>query len=63
VEFNIGARGSLDAKENSISVQVQSTIKVKKDSTEQAAVMLVIPKTAQKGTYEGYINKSNWIRF
>ncbi|MBO9128800.1 S8 family serine peptidase [Bacillus sp. 165] len=56
VEYNVGARGSLDAKKNGVTVQVPNTLKVKKNSTEQLSALLVIPKTAQKGMYEGYIN-------
>ncbi|MBO9128922.1 S8 family serine peptidase [Bacillus sp. 165] len=56
VEYNVGARGSLDAKKNGVTVQVPNTLKVKKNSTEQLTAFLVIPKTAQKGIYEGYIN-------
>ncbi|MBO9128802.1 S8 family serine peptidase [Bacillus sp. 165] len=56
VEYNVGARGSLDAKKNGVMVQVPNTLKVKKNSTEQLSAFLVIPKTAQKGIYEGYIN-------
>ncbi|NLP50219.1 S8 family serine peptidase [Bacillus sp. RO1] len=57
VEYNVGAAasGSLDAGENGVKLSVPSSIKVKKNEEERINAILTIPKTAQKGTYEGYI--------
>lgn len=57
VEYNVGAAasGSLDAVENGVKLNVPSSIKVKKNEEERFNATLTIPKTAQKGTYEGYI--------
>ncbi|WP_417898228.1 S8 family serine peptidase [Bacillus haimaensis] len=57
VEFNVGAAasGSLDAGENGVKLNVPSSITVKKNKEERINATLTIPKTAQKGTYEGYI--------
>ncbi|WHY79535.1 S8 family serine peptidase [Neobacillus sp. WH10] len=59
VEYNVGARGSLDAKENGVSLVVPELIKIKKNSQETIPAKLFIPKTAKKGTYEGYIHVVN----
>ncbi|WP_176545164.1 S8 family serine peptidase [Bacillus sp. AFS041924] len=56
VEYNVSAKGSLDAEKNGVTVKVPSTITVKKNSTKQLSATLAIPKTAEKGIYEGYIN-------
>ncbi len=55
VEFNVGVKGSLDAKENGVSLVVPEDVKVKKESQETIPASLVIPTTAKKGTYEGFI--------
>ncbi|MGM0753765.1 MAG: S8 family serine peptidase [Bacillota bacterium] len=57
VEYNVGAKasGSLDAEKNGVRLNVPSSMKVKKNKEEQFNAILTIPKTAQKGTYEGYI--------
>jgi subtilisin family serine protease len=55
VEFNVGVKGSLDAKENGVSLVLPEDVKVKKDSQETIPASLLIPTTAKKGTYEGYI--------
>ncbi|PGL67417.1 hypothetical protein CN925_19585 [Bacillus sp. AFS055030] len=55
VEYNVGAKGSLDTNKNSVTVKVPNTITVKKNSTKQISATLAIPKTAEKGIYEGYI--------
>ncbi|KON89954.1 hypothetical protein AF332_26095 [Sporosarcina globispora] len=59
VEYNAGVRGSLDAKENGVSVVVPESVKIKKNSQETIPAKLFIPKTARKGTYEGYIHVVN----
>ncbi|PEC47837.1 hypothetical protein COJ46_23670 [Bacillus sp. AFS077874] len=59
VEYNIGTRGSLDAKANGVSVTVPKDLKMKKNSQEMIPATLTIPTTASKGTYEGYIHVVN----
>ena len=56
VEYNVGVRGSMDAKENGVSLVLPEDVKIKKNSQESIPVELSIPPTAKKGTYEGYIN-------
>ncbi|PEJ57108.1 hypothetical protein CN692_14555 [Bacillus sp. AFS002410] len=56
VEYNVGLKGSLDANKNGVSVNVPESITVKPNSTKQLSATLDIPKTAEKGIYEGYIN-------
>jgi subtilisin family serine protease len=57
VEYNVGAEasGSLDAEKNGVRLNVPGSIKVKKKKEERFNAVLTIPKSAQKGTYEGYI--------
>ncbi|NQD66613.1 S8 family serine peptidase [Bacillus haikouensis] len=61
VEYNVGASasGSLDAKKNGVKLNVPKSIKVKKNKEERFNAFLTIPKTAKKGTYEGYIRFEN----
>ncbi|MCP3738262.1 Fn3-like domain-containing protein [Rossellomorea sp. BNER] len=61
VEYNVGASasGSLDAKKNGVKLNVPKSIKVKKNKEERFNALLTIPKTAKKGTYEGYIHFEN----
>ncbi|MBM7587949.1 subtilisin family serine protease [Bacillus pakistanensis] len=61
VEYNVGASasGSLDAKKNGVKLNVPKSIKVKKNKEERFNAFLTIPKTAKKGTYEGYIYFEN----
>lgn len=56
VEYNVGVRGSMDAKENGVSLLLPEDVKINKNSQESIPVALSIPPTAKKGTYEGYIN-------
>ncbi|QKE73957.1 S8 family serine peptidase [Arthrobacter citreus] len=56
VEYNVGVKGSLDAKKNGVTLQVPNTLTVKANSTKQLSAILDIPKVAEKGIYEGYIN-------
>ncbi|TYS59008.1 S8 family serine peptidase [Sutcliffiella horikoshii] len=57
VEYNVGAEasGSLDAVENGVRLNVPRSIKVKKNKEGRFNAFLTIPKSSQKGTYEGYI--------
>ncbi|MBX9975074.1 S8 family serine peptidase [Cytobacillus firmus] len=61
VEYNVGAlaSGSLDATENGVKLTVPESISVKKNKEERFNAFLTIPKTAKKGTYEGYIYFEN----
>ncbi|QKE75532.1 S8 family serine peptidase [Arthrobacter citreus] len=60
VEYNIGAQGSLDAQKNGVNLIVsENSLKLKSDSQKEISVLLSIPKTAEKGTYEGYIHIEN----
>lgn len=61
VEYNVGAAasGSLDAKKNGVTLSVPKSVNVKKNKVERFNAFLTIPKTAKKGTYEGYINFEN----
>ncbi|WP_282435722.1 S8 family serine peptidase [Peribacillus muralis] len=61
VEYNVGAKASssLDAEKNGVKVNVPDSIKVKKKKEERFNAFLTIPKSAQKGTYEGYISFEN----
>ncbi|MGG0175588.1 S8 family serine peptidase [Gottfriedia acidiceleris] len=56
VTYNVGTKGSLDAKKNGVTIKVPETINVMQNSTKQLSATLDIPKTAEKGIYEGYIN-------
>jgi len=62
VEYNVGAlaSGSLDANKNGVKLNVPESITVKKkNKNERFNAFLTIPKTAEKGTYEGYIHFEN----
>ncbi|MFB7138711.1 S8 family serine peptidase [Gottfriedia sp. NPDC056225] len=62
VQFQTGVRGSMDAKQNDVHLITDSEIKVKGNSQKQTKVSIFVPKTAENGTYEGYIvytNKAN----
>lgn len=62
VQFQTGVRGSKDAKQNDVHVITDSEIKVKGNNQKQSKVSIFVPKTAENGTYEGYVvytNKAN----
>ncbi|PGS49639.1 S8 family serine peptidase [Bacillus sp. AFS041924] len=62
VKFQTGVRGSKNAEQNNVHVITDSEIKVKRDNQKQSKVSIFIPKTAENGTYEGYVvytNKAN----
>ncbi|QKE73959.1 S8 family serine peptidase [Arthrobacter citreus] len=62
VQFQTGVRDSKDAKQNDVHVITDSEIKVKGNSQKQTKMSIFVPKTAENGTYEGYIvytNKAN----
>ncbi|MFF2876394.1 S8 family serine peptidase [Gottfriedia sp. NPDC057991] len=60
--FQSNLRGSKDAVANGVTINTVSSITLKGISQKKANVTLNIPKTAEKGIYEGYIvytNKDN----
>ncbi|PEL06030.1 S8 family serine peptidase [Bacillus sp. AFS017336] len=62
VKFQTGVRGSKNAEQNNVHVITNSEIKVKGNNQKQSKVSIFIPKTAENGTYEGYVvytNKAN----
>ncbi|MGG0175947.1 S8 family serine peptidase [Gottfriedia acidiceleris] len=59
VKFNINLRGSKDAAANGVTVKTDSSITLKGISQKKTNVTLTIPKSAEKGIYEGYINYTN----
>ncbi|MGG0175948.1 S8 family serine peptidase [Gottfriedia acidiceleris] len=62
VKFNTNLRGSKDAAANGVTLQTDSTITLKGIAQKKTNVTLTIPKTADKGLYEGYViytNKDN----
>ncbi|WP_179886949.1 S8 family serine peptidase [Bacillus sp. AFS088145] len=62
VNFQSNLRGSKDAQANDVTVQTDSTVTLKGISQKKTTITLNIPKTAEKGIYEGYVvytNKDN----
>ncbi|KQL38733.1 hypothetical protein AN960_12185 [Bacillus sp. FJAT-25509] len=59
VKFQTGLRGSLDAAKNNITLTGPSSVKLNGISQKSIKFNLNIPKTADKGTYEGYITFTN----
>ena len=59
IAFQTGTRDSLDGKENGVEVKAGSTVKVKGNSQKKTNVSITVPKTAEKGTYEGYVVYTN----
>ena len=59
VKFQTGARGSLDAAKNNVTLTGPSSVKLNGISQKNINFNLNIPKTAEKGTYEGYITFTN----
>ena len=59
VTYQTDARGSKDAQKNGVTVDMVKTIKVPGNSEVTKKVTLTIPKTADKGIYEGYIVYTN----
>ncbi|MGG0175854.1 S8 family serine peptidase [Gottfriedia acidiceleris] len=62
VNFQSNLRGSKDAQANGVTVQTDSTVTLKGISQKKTNITLNIPKTAEKGIYEGYVvytNKDN----
>lgn len=59
VKFQTGLRGSLDAAKNNVTLNGPNSVKLNGDSSKNIKFNLNIPKTAEKGTYEGYIVFTN----
>ncbi|UPM56540.1 Fn3-like domain-containing protein [Gottfriedia acidiceleris] len=59
VNFQTGLRGSKDAAKNNITLTGPTSVKLDGNSQENIKFNLNIPKTAEKGTYEGYITFTN----
>ncbi|PGS48637.1 S8 family serine peptidase [Bacillus sp. AFS041924] len=62
VNFQSNLRGSKDAQANGVTVQTPSSVTLKGISQKKTTITLNIPKTAEKGIYEGYVvytNKDN----
>ncbi len=59
VKFQTGLRGSLDAAKNNVTLDGPTSVKLNGISSKNIKFNLNIPKTAEKGTYEGYIVFTN----
>ncbi|USK34980.1 S8 family serine peptidase [Bacillus sp. F19] len=59
VKFQTGLRGSKDAALNNVTLTGPTSVKVDGSSQKSIRFSLDIPKTAEKGTYEGYIVFTN----
>ncbi|PEL13889.1 S8 family serine peptidase [Bacillus sp. AFS017336] len=59
VKFQTGLRGSKDAAGNNVTLTGATSVKLNGISQKNVKFNLNIPKTAEKGTYEGYITFTN----
>ncbi len=59
VNFQTNLRGSKDAAANGVTVQTDSNISLKGINQKKMNISLNIPKTAEKGIYEGYVQFIN----
>jgi subtilisin family serine protease len=59
VKFQTGLRGSKDAALNKVTLDGPTSINIEGNSQRVIKFNLSIPKTAEKGTYEGYIVFTN----
>ncbi|MEH7347729.1 S8 family serine peptidase [Gottfriedia acidiceleris] len=59
VKFQTGQRGSKDAAVNNVTLSGPTSIKLNGISQKSVSFNLNIPKTAEKGTYEGYVLFTN----
>ncbi|MGG2026004.1 S8 family serine peptidase [Gottfriedia sp. S16(2024)] len=59
VKFQAGLRGSKDAAVNNVTLTGPTSVKLNGISQRNIKFNLNIPKTAEKGTYEGYITFTN----
>ncbi|UPM56539.1 Fn3-like domain-containing protein [Gottfriedia acidiceleris] len=59
VKFQTGLRGSKDATGNNVTLTGPTSVKLNGISQKNVKFNLNIPKTAEKGTYEGFITFTN----
>ncbi|MGG0177217.1 S8 family serine peptidase [Gottfriedia acidiceleris] len=59
VKFQTGLGGAKDAQKNGLLVKVEPTIKLGAKQQRKTTASIFIPKTAEKGLYEGYIVYTN----
>ncbi|QKE75623.1 S8 family serine peptidase [Arthrobacter citreus] len=59
VHYQTGLRESKDAEKNGVKVLIEPTIKLPANSQKNTKASIFIPKTAEKGNYEGYIVYTN----
>ncbi|WP_257143939.1 S8 family serine peptidase [Bacillus sp. AFS002410] len=59
VKFRTGLRGSKDEAVNGVTLEGPTSVKLNGISQKSIKFNLNIPKTAEKGTYEGYITFTN----
>ncbi|WP_088042551.1 S8 family serine peptidase [Bacillus sp. EAC] len=59
VKFQTGLRGSKDAAQNGVTLTGPASVKLNGIGQKNIKFNLFIPKTAEKGTYEGYIVFTN----
>jgi subtilisin family serine protease len=59
VKFQAGLMGSLDAEKNHVTLTGPASVKLNGMTSKTIKFDLNIPKTAEKGTYEGYITFTN----
>ncbi|PGZ93119.1 S8 family serine peptidase [Bacillus sp. AFS029533] len=59
VKFQTGLRGSKDAAQNNVTLTGPTSVKLNGISQKNVKFNLNIPKTAEKGTYEGFITFTN----
>ncbi|WP_430510363.1 S8 family serine peptidase [Gottfriedia solisilvae] len=59
VKYQTGLRGSKDAVSNNVTLSGPSSVKLNGISSKSIKYSLNIPKTAEVGTYEGYITFTN----
>ncbi|MFB7138543.1 S8 family serine peptidase [Gottfriedia sp. NPDC056225] len=58
-KFNTGLRDSKDASKNNVTISGPTSVKINGISSKSIKLNLSIPKTAEKGIYEGYIVFTN----
>ncbi|WP_341357172.1 S8 family serine peptidase [Rossellomorea sp. y25] len=59
IEFQTEFRGSKDASENGVVLNIDKRVKVKGNSTKNINAFITAPKTAEPGTYEGMVTFRN----
>ena len=58
-DFQVGLRDSKDAKKNGVSINLKKMITVPGNKEKVSDVSIVVPPTAEVGTYEGYVTFQN----